>query len=396
MSEPRPGLRVLALTHVFPRSPDDSAAPFLLRYLQGLQQAGVTVRVIAPHDAGLPLEHEVAGVPVRRVRYGSDGSEVLAYRGEMHRLVRSPRGLVRAVRLVAALAAATRGELASFRPDVLDVHWLVPGGVVARLAGGPRLRPRVPVQVDVHGTDVALVSRGGPGATIGRFALGGADRVAAMSVPLAAELEAALGRRADAVVPMPAAAPPPPTARPRDGVLLAVGRLVPEKGHRDLIAAVARLRDEGRDLDLVIVGDGPERDRLRGDADRYGIPLTLPGARAPRELDADYQAATLVVVPSRREGFGLVAAEALARHRPVVACAAGGLTEIVDAATGWSVPPGDVSALATAIADALDRPEEADRRARAGARRVADRWGQQALGRAAATELRRTAAARRP
>lgn len=387
-------MRVLALTHVFPRSEDDAAAPFLLRHLQGLQHAGAEVRVIAPHDAGLPLEHVVGGVPVRRVRYGRDATEVLAYRGEMHQLVRSPSGTVRAVRLVVSLARATRYELDAWQPDVLDVHWLVPGALVARLAGGLRLRPDVPVQVDVHGTDIALVSGGLAAGLVGRVALGVADRVAAMSVPLADDLTAALGRRPDSVLPMPAAAPPAPTPRPANGPVLAVGRLVAEKGHRDLIEAVARLRDRGRMLDLTIVGDGPERERLRAQATATGVPLALPGALAPERLEEHYRQARLVVVPSHREGFGLVAAEALARHRPVVACAAGGLVEIVDERTGWPVRPHDVDGLASAIAEALDDETEAVERTAAGADRVEARWSADALGRLAFEELVRTAGSR--
>lgn len=386
-------LRVLVLTHVFPRHAQDSAAPFLLRYVQGLQRAGVQVRVVAPHDAGLPAEHEVAGVPVRRVRYGPDRAERLAYRGEMHHLVRSPGGALRAARLLAALAATTRRELAGFAPDVLDVHWLVPGGLVARAAGGRRWRVPVPVQVDVHGTDVALVAGGGLAAVLGRHALAGADRVAAMSVPLAAELEDALGVAAHAVVPMPPEPAPAAVPRRPDGPVLAVGRLVAEKGHVQLLEAVARLGRHGREV--VIVGEGPERPRLAAAAARLGVELTLPGACAPETLEGWYREAAVVVVPSHREGFGLVAAEALARRRPVVASAAGGLTEIVDDTTGWSVPVGDVVALAAAILEALTDTDEAERRTAAGAARVAERWSVTALGARAASELRRTATTRR-
>lgn len=388
-------MRVLVLTHVFPRHEGDSAAPFLLRHLQGLQRAGVEVRVLAPHDTGLPTEHQVAGVPVRRVRYGPDRAETIAYRGEMHQLVRSPAGAWRAVRLVTSLARATRQEIQGWRPDVLDVHWLVPGGIVARLAAMPDGRPTVPVQVDVHGTDVALVARGALAGFVGRRAIAVADSVAAMSFPLAEELSRSLGRGADAVLPMPAATPPPATPRPLDGPVLAVGRLVPEKGHVDLVDAVGFLRAGGRDLRLVVVGEGPERDRLAQRAVDADVPLALPGALPPEELEAHYREATVVVVPSHREGFGLVAAEALARGRPVVAAAAGGLREVVDATTGWPVPPGDVPSLARAIAAVLDEPAEADRRALAGARRVTDRWSPDALGRRAADELARTATLRR-
>ena len=385
-----PPLRVLSLTHVFPRTADDAVAPFLLRHLQGVAAAGVEVRVLAPHEAGLPDEHVVGGIRVRRVRYGADARETIAYRGEMHQLVRRPVGAWQAVRLVAALARAVRGELSAFAPDVLDVHWLVPGGVIARLATVGR---DVPTLVNVHGTDVALVARGRLAAAVGRFALGGADQVAAMSVPLAAELEAVTGRRPDAVLPMPAAPPPAADAPPpADGPVLAVGRLVPEKGHHDLVDAVARLRADGREVTLTIVGDGPERDALAAHASRAGVPLDLPGAVAPEVLDGYYAAAAVVAVPSHREGFGLVAAEALARHRPVVASTAGGLAEIVTSddeagPTGWPVPPRDPAALAAALAEVLDDPDEAARRTAAGAARVARRWSPEALGRQAAERL---------
>lgn len=383
-------VRVLALTHVFPRHVDDANAPFLLRHLQGLSRAGLDVRVLAPHDAGLPLEHDVGGVAVRRVRYGTDQQETLAYRGEMHQLARTPAGAWRTLGLLRALRSAVREELASWRPDVLDVHWLIPAGLVAR-----SVRTRVPVQLNVHGTDVALVASGGAAAAAGRLAVGVADRVAAMSVPLADELERTLGRRADVVVPMPAAMPLV-DAGPRPGrdAILAIGRLVPEKGHADLVRAVATLRSSRPGCTLTIVGDGPEKAALAGLASSLDVPLALPGAVPPAALEARYRDADVVVVPSHREGFGLVAAEALARYRPVVATAAGGLTEIVTdgpAPTGWSVPPGDAAALVAAIADALDDPAEAERRAARGASRVAERWSPQALAERAAADLRQLA-----
>lgn len=389
-------LRVLAVTHVFPRTPEDANAPFLLRHVRGLAGAGVDVRVVAPHDAGLPLEHEVCGIPVRRVRYGTDEQETIAYRGEMHLLARRPRGAWRALRLMLALRRAVRHEVRAWRPDAVEVHWLVPSGLA--LVGA---RLGVPVQVDVHGTDVALVQRGAVTRLIGRVAITVADRVAAMSEPLARDLAVALGRMPDHVQPMPGAPPPPPPAAPAvdPGRVVAVGRLVPEKGHADLIDAVARLRRAGRDVRVTIVGEGPERPRLAARAAAAGVPLELTGARSPADIEPIYASAAVVVVPSRREGYGLVAAEALARQRPVVATAVGGLADVVTTdpvhgPTGWSVPSGDAAALARAIAAAMDDPEEAARRAAAGAARVAARWSADALGVQAASHLAALAASR--
>ncbi|MBA2575926.1 MAG: glycosyltransferase, partial [Euzebyaceae bacterium] len=149
------GPRALALTHVFPRFDGDPSAPFLLTWARALRDAGADLGVVAPHDAGLPGRRDVGGVPVRFVRYTPrrlERLERLAYRGEMHQIAVRPVGPPLVASLVMTLAAAVRGQLRSGRPDVLHVHWWLPGAVAARLA-----RPGAPVVVTVHGTDVALV-----------------------------------------------------------------------------------------------------------------------------------------------------------------------------------------------------------------------------------------------
>src|SRR5207302_10933807 len=95
-----------------------------------------------------------------------------------------------------------------------------------------------------------------------------------------------------------------------------------------------------RGLPLVVTGDGPLRDR---------VPGTL-GFVPPGELGAYYDRAAVVACPSRREGFGMACAEAMAHGRPVVAGAVGGLLDlVVDGETGLLVPPRDVAALRAAL-----------------------------------------------
>jgi alpha-maltose-1-phosphate synthase len=122
--------------------------------------------------------------------------------------------------------------------------------------------------------------------------------------------------------------------------VLFAGRLSEEKGVLDLLAAA-------NGLQLVVVGDGPLR--------RH-VPQAL-GFLPHDELRRRYVRAAVVACPSRREGFGVVAAEAMAHGRPVVASAVGGLLDLVsDEKTGLLVPPGDVGALRAALERLLGDP----------------------------------------
>ena len=105
--------------------------------------------------------------------------------------------------------------------------------------------------------------------------------------------------------------------------VLYTGRLAPEKG-------VAELAEATRGMRTVIAGDGPLRPLA---------PEALGSVSAAR-LSGLYGRAAIVACPSRREGFGIVCAEAMAHARPVVASAAGGLLDlVVHGETGYPVPP---------------------------------------------------------
>lgn len=351
-------MRALVVTHVFPRSPADPSAPFLLTWAQALSNEGAHVTAVAPHDAGLPRFREVGGVLVRFARYGPDRLEQLAYRGEMHRLARRPSGPPLVASLLTAMARVVRAEVRRDRPDLLHVHWWLPGAVATRLA-----RVDVPCVVTVHGTDVALLQGRPRLAALARWALAGADRVEAVSTDLAERLERATGRAADAVNPMPLPADrlrPLVPAGPVGGPfrVLAIGRMVPEKGFADLVAAVALLSSgasRGAEVVLTILGEGPERERLAHQARTLGVSLELPGQVDLAGLRRAYAEADVVTQVSRREGLGLVAAEALAMGLPVVATDSGGARDVLDGL----VPVGDVKALACQLAAVAADPEAA-------------------------------------
>jgi glycosyltransferase involved in cell wall biosynthesis len=150
---------------------------------------------------------------------------------------------------------------------------------------------------------------------------------------------------------------PDPAVRRAEDEILCVGRAAdPNKGVRTLIAALARLPG----LRLTLVDDASAGNEARrwareaGCADR----LQLTGRVTSEALIGLYRRAMLVVVPSRYEGFGLPAAEAMACGTPVVAAASGALPEVVRAGGGGIlVPPENSEALAKAIAALAEQPE---------------------------------------
>jgi glycosyltransferase involved in cell wall biosynthesis len=220
--------------------------------------------------------------------------------------------------------------------DLVHAHWLGAGAVAATLGK--------PYVLQVHGTDLVL------GLRFPRFArpiVSRAAVVVAGSEALAADARS-LGARDVRVVPTGVPIPPEVVAPEEPPHILFVGRLSEEKG-------VLELAEAARGLPLVVAGSGHLASQIQG----------AVGAVPPRELGGYYDRASIVAVPSRREGYGLVAREAMAHGRPVVASAVGGLREAIeDGVNGVLVPALDVAALRRALENLLGDPE---RRARLGA-----------------------------
>lgn len=141
-------------------------------------------------------------------------------------------------------------------------------------------------------------------------------------------------------------------------VVLAVGRLHPQKGFDILVAAAVRLHEAGHGVCVLVAGDGPARPALATAIDRAGVDVRLLGDR--RDVADLLRAADVVAMPSRWEGWPLAAGEVLAAGVPLVASRVGGLPHLVgDAAV--LVPPEDADGLAAALARVLtDRGCAAD------------------------------------
>ena len=154
---------------------------------------------------------------------------------------------------------------------------------------------------------------------------------------------------------------PLPFAAPR---LLCLGRLVAVKGFDLALKAFSKLIERFPRAHLVIAGDGPMRPALQEQASELGVEnrVDFTGWIAPEKVLDLINTATMLVIPSHREGLPLVGIEAAQMGRPVVATQVGGLPElIVHGETGLLVEREDVEGLAQAIAFVLDHPQQASR-----------------------------------
>jgi glycosyltransferase involved in cell wall biosynthesis len=315
-------MKVAVLTTSYPRTPEDVAGRFVADAVEHVRRRGAEVEVVSP----LGFRHY-------GIAYGS---------GVVGNLRRRPaRALLLPLMLRELRRAARR---ASRDADLVHAHWLPLGGIAMRLG-----RPFV---VQLWGTDVELARRA---PWLARRILSRARLTLCASNALA-DAARELGAREVRVIGSGVEVPPSVGEEARPPEVLYAGRLSTEKGILDLLAA----SDNG--MKLTIAGDGPLRDRVPG----------ALGFVSHDKLGPLYDRAAVVAVPSHREGFGVVCAEAMAHGRPVVAGAVGGLLDlVVHEETGLLVPPRDVEALRAALHRLLD-DDELRARLGANARRRAE------------------------
>ena len=376
-------MRVVFLTHNYPRYPGDVAGAFLHPLAQALAARNHNVVVVAPSDHGAGGTTTLDGIRVERVRYAAPGRERYAYSGRMQEALQSPAGWLAMIRLTTALRRGAEVAAGSDPAAVIHAHWWFPAGLAA---------PARPCVVTLHGTDGRLLGR--PGATwLARRALRSSRVVTTVSRHVATQVERATGRAVDEAhrSPMPVALP---SRRSAGGAgLVFVGRLTSQKRVDLAVEAHARLVASGRRLPLVIVGDGPARAGLEALAERLGTGLVqFVGQVAPDQVASSIGDADVLVFPAVGEGLGLVVIEALACGVPVVACRdGGGVLDIVGAGGAGAIVEPTAPAIADGVLAILADAGFRSRAAAAGDRyrndlapaRVAERcegWYREALG----------------
>ncbi len=359
-------MHLLTVTSYYPNSVDRERAVFVQNLVQHVSGRR-SVSVIAPVPYAPPFLPSPRWSSLRRIatREQLAGIDVQHPRYLVLPRTPAPSGLFYGLGVVRAIQRSHRVA----GPMVVHVHCAYPDAVGAALASRFLGLSYV---VTVHGSDINQDADSPSLRPQIAWALRGSAGIIAVSRALESKVGALLAQAKVPVRVIPCAGFDPEVFFPRSKaplrqdlgmgdagrVVVFVGQLVAIKNVACLIDAWSRLRTGGRIRAadrLVIIGDGPLRSALEGQAAASGATVHFTGQIPQRVVSHWVGAADALCLPSRNEGTPNVLVEALASGVPVVASAVGGIPEIVsDGVNGVLVAPGDVDQLARALSRCLD------------------------------------------
>jgi glycosyltransferase involved in cell wall biosynthesis len=327
---------------------------------RALVEMGHTVDMVTSRSIpGLPEEEEMEGVRVHRTWFPA----------------RNPLGWV-----LHSLGSVPKTRALARHADVIHAQAfasVLPGVMARRVAGAPLVatfhtshfltRAENPFWAPVLGALVRTPD----------YALAASREIARVAEKLAKGTEVeALTNGVETTFFRPVEPAFPPSDHPR---IVVPRRLFPKNGVEFFIRALPHILEE-REVEAVLIGDGPERERLEGLARELGVAgrVSFLGKRPHKEMPGLLCSGTLAVIPSLMEATSVAALEAMACGIPVAASAVGGLPEIVDETVGGLFRSGDERDLARVVTGLLKNPELPEKGARA-RERVLKEWSNRRL-----------------
>jgi glycosyltransferase involved in cell wall biosynthesis len=356
-------VRVVLLTHDFPRWSGHRSGAALGALARALIRRGISVCVVAPSlEMAGPVELD--GVPVHLVRSPAALSDGAARANTTAGTAQGTLRPAALVRLWRALRGGVRQEVAR-GADLVHAQGWAPAGLAAPAS--------VPVVVTIQETDAALLGRSKSARALARRLLRRAAVVTTVSREVGSWIESGAGRHiaASHIHPMPIESKSHPWTRGGGGAVL-ISPLHPSARVDLAIETMAVIASCGHDLPLTVIGGGPDRARLEERAASSGVSalVRFAGDLSPDETRRYLERADVMLFTAKGEGSGLAVLQGLISGIPVVACwDSGAAAEVVpESGAGRLTLPAPES-LADSI---LDLQADADRFAMA--RLVGESW----------------------
>ncbi len=354
---------ILVLTSTYPRWENDTVPRFVESLCVELMKYGNHVIVLAPHFYNSKVKETLNGISVFRFKYAPERLEKLAYGGGLIYNFKH-RPIVNSILLIIFLTSQFFSAISLVlkkKCSVIHAHWLVPQGFIAVLVKKVLFWKKISVVITVHGSDVHAINNK-LYKILTNWIYKNADTITIVSNAIADTMKnkdklivASMGIDANGLLI------PSQNLVKKD--LLFVGRLVKQKGCDVLLNAFAEISKKYKQLNLNIVGSGPELDNLIRICIDLGIEkkVNFAGEKTQDELSKWYQSALIFVMPSvDQEGFGLVVTEAMSCECIVIASQLNSISEIIDdGVDGILVRPGSVKELSKELMRVIENPDYA-------------------------------------
>ncbi|MBN2460295.1 MAG: glycosyltransferase family 4 protein [Candidatus Cloacimonetes bacterium] len=378
-------MKIAIVSHSYPLPGSNNAAEFVHGFAKGLQKIGHDIFVVAPLCRNHEIIEEFEGIRI----YPYRSYDSVSFGRADNDYISKPRlsvlrSLLNGYKVLSRLVTSNKIE-------IVHAHWTIPMGYIA---GWIKQLKNIPLVITMHGRDVYYNPASGfivPGLwyirPFLRSAFNRADYLIAISNDCkqhavnsgAPEHKIKIiynGTDTDRFFPDKLrgnAIKKKHDIGKKAKLLLTVRSLNYRKGIDILIKAMPDILKAVPDSFLIVGGDGPEKANLKTLVSELGIDkrIIFTGHIPNKVLVDYYNACDIFIIPSREEGFGIAAAEAMACGVPVIGTKAGGLVETIqDGITGLLVESEDVNNLSKAVIKLLSKKAEAERMGRNGLSRI--------------------------
>lgn len=374
---------LLVVTSTFPRWENDTDPPFVMELCKRLVKKNIRIDVLAPHAPGTKTKEIMDGINVYRYKYFFSKWESLAYEGGILTKLKKNRLLYFLVPLFLLSQIKSIFKLIKNNQyDLIHAHWLIPQGFLSIFVAKYLYKESPKILCTSHGSDL-FSFQSTFFKNILKWILNSADGVTVVSEHMRKACFTIINNDKNIhVCPMGVDLRKTfitvDTVKRTHNRIIFVGRLIESKGVLYLLDAIQHISSEMSDIELLIVGDGPEKISLEMRCKKLAIEkhVTFYGSVSQGKLPELYSSAQIAVMPSiKEEGLGLVSIEAMGCGCAVIMSSLNSAKEfIVNGNNGVLVKPADSQDLARAIKSLLLNRDEREQMAMNGRQSVIEKF----------------------